>query len=124
VRGAAAAGLGSCTVSERAASTGSSAAALAELGHTVVAVDTSLRAIESARERAKARLRGSVQAIRADFYTFEPGGKFDFVCYFDGFGNRRGRRPTASPAPDLRSSRSMRPPIGPRSPGRRCASAT
>ncbi len=65
---------------------GQTAAAIAELGHIAVAVDISLRGIESARERAKAHFLGSMQAIHADFYTFEPGGKFDVVCYFDGFG--------------------------------------
>ncbi|MDD5264802.1 MAG: class I SAM-dependent methyltransferase [Candidatus Bipolaricaulis sp.] len=65
---------------------GQTAAAIAELGHIVVAMDSSLRAIESARRRARADFRGRMEAIHADYYTFEPGGRFDVVCCFDGFG--------------------------------------
>lgn len=65
---------------------GQTAAAIAELGHTVVAVDISLRAIDAARERVKAHFRGQVQPVLANFCEFEPEGKFDVVCYFDGFG--------------------------------------
>jgi ubiquinone/menaquinone biosynthesis C-methylase UbiE len=80
--------LGGCPgrVLELGCGGGQTAAAIAELGHTVVAVDISPRAIDAARERAEAHLRGRLQPILADFYEFEPEGHFDVVCYFDGFG--------------------------------------
>ncbi|MEN6370159.1 MAG: methyltransferase domain-containing protein [Thermotogota bacterium] len=65
---------------------GQTAAAIADLGHTVVAVDISPRAIDAARQRAKAHFRGRMEPVLGDFYEIAPEDKFDVVCYFDGFG--------------------------------------
>jgi SAM-dependent methyltransferase len=65
---------------------GQTAAAIAEAGHWVVAVDLNARAIEVALRRAEGRYEGRLQPVLADFFTFEPDEPFDLVCYFDGFG--------------------------------------
>ncbi|MGD9676252.1 MAG: cyclopropane-fatty-acyl-phospholipid synthase family protein [Candidatus Bipolaricaulia bacterium] len=65
---------------------GQTAAAIAELGHTVVAVDISRRAIEAAGERARSVVSGRLIPVLADFFDYEPAGEFDAVVYFDGFG--------------------------------------
>jgi SAM-dependent methyltransferase len=65
---------------------GQTAAAIAEMGHTVVAVDLNPRAIEIAKRRAKGRFEGRMRPVLADFFEVELEGTFDGVCYFDGFG--------------------------------------
>jgi len=65
---------------------GQTAAALADRGHHVVAVDLNPRLIEHARSLAAAREDGRMTALAGDFYKIELNETFDAVCYFDGFG--------------------------------------
>ena len=77
---------------------GQMAAALADLGHSVIAVDVNPEAIRNARRLAKSRPDAKITLIEGDFYTFSKGEPlsagealseeeaFDIVCYFDGFG--------------------------------------
>jgi SAM-dependent methyltransferase len=69
---------------------GQVARAIANRGHTVVAVDLNEDAIEHARRlaagHATAKRPGRMAVLHSDFYTVELEGSFDIVCYFDGFG--------------------------------------
>lgn len=65
---------------------GQMAAALAELGHSVVAVDLNPAAVRNALRLANARPNAHITLIEGDFYTLGTKGSFDIVCYFDGFG--------------------------------------
>jgi hypothetical protein len=57
---------------------------MADLGHTVVAVELSPVRAVFARELAVGRPR--VTVFEGDFYTASLPGPFDVVCYWDGFG--------------------------------------
>lgn len=63
---------------------GGTAAAMADLGHTVVAVELSPARVAHARGLAKER--PNLLVLEADFYSVELTGRFDVVCYWDGFG--------------------------------------
>ncbi len=65
---------------------GQVASAIADLGHSVVAVDLNSRAIELARRLASARTDGRMTVVHGDFYAIDMDGRFDVVCLFDGFG--------------------------------------
>ncbi|MBE0634838.1 methyltransferase domain-containing protein [Candidatus Bipolaricaulota bacterium] len=65
---------------------GQEAIALAELGHTVVAIDMNTDAILNARRLAASKPDCRVTLVEGDFYAFNPAEPFDIVCYFDGFG--------------------------------------
>lgn len=65
---------------------GQMTAALAELGHSLVAVDLNPAAIRSAHRLAASRPDARIALIEGDFYTVSLEGRFDVVCYFDGFG--------------------------------------
>lgn len=65
---------------------GQMTAALADLGHSVVAVDLNEAAVRHAIRLANARPHAQITLIQGDFYAVNPGGPFDIVCYFDGFG--------------------------------------
>ena len=62
------------------------AGAMALLGHTVVAVDLVEVAAASARRVAAQVANGEMSVVQGDFYEIDLDGKFDVVCYFDGFG--------------------------------------
>ncbi len=65
---------------------GQTASALAAMGHAVVAIDQSPRAIAAAQERMDPRLAGCLQLVLADFFEVNLEGRFDVICCFDGFG--------------------------------------
>ncbi len=65
---------------------GQVACAIADRGHSVVAIDSNPRAIEQSRRLASERSDKRMTVIRGDFYTIDLDGRFDIVCYFDGFG--------------------------------------
>jgi len=65
---------------------GQMAVSLAALGHDVVAIDMNSDAILNARRLAAAQPNIRISLIEGDFYSFNPGGPFDVICYFDGFG--------------------------------------
>jgi SAM-dependent methyltransferase len=71
---------------ELGAGAGRTAAALADRGHTVVAVELSPLRAQQARELLETRQKGSLAILEADFYTVELEERFDVVCYWDGFG--------------------------------------
>ena len=80
------AGPGRKRVLELGAGGGQAAAAAADLGHDVVAVELVPAAAAHARRLAEARRAGALTVVCGDFYEVEPGGRFDVVCYWDGFG--------------------------------------
>jgi SAM-dependent methyltransferase len=65
---------------------GQTASALAAMGHSVVAIDQSPRAIAAAQERVEPRFASRLQFVLADFFAVNLEGRFDVICYFDGFG--------------------------------------
>jgi SAM-dependent methyltransferase len=66
--------------------TGSTAAALAHAGHDVVTIELQPMLAEHIAELAHGVDRGSLRSLMGDFYDVDPGGPFDVVAYFDGFG--------------------------------------
>src|SRR5262245_40060793 len=79
------AGGGPKRVLELGAGGGQAAAAAADLGHTVVALDLSPAALAHARRLAAERPSGALTVVEGDFYAVELAGPFDVVCYWDGF---------------------------------------
>lgn len=73
------------TLLELGAGGGQFATAAALAGHTVTALDLYARGGEHTR-RLAAEHGVTVRARTADFYTADPDGPFDAVCYWDGFG--------------------------------------
>ncbi len=79
-------GPGPKRVLELGAGAGNTAAATADLGHQVVAVELSPRRAAQARTLAGLPRKGLLSVIEGDFYAVELEGRFDVVCYWDGFG--------------------------------------
>lgn len=73
-------------VLELGAGAGGTAAALAERGHHVVAVELSPLRAAYARDLAREPRTGSVTVVEGDFYSADLSGPFDVMCYWDGFG--------------------------------------
>ena len=65
---------------------GQNAAAAADLGYSVVAVELVPSVIGHARELASQPRKGQLEVIEGDFYEVELPTPFDIVCYWDGFG--------------------------------------
>lgn len=78
-------GQGPKRILELGAGSGAVAARLAEAGHTAVAVELT-PAIRSAQTLSKKGWKGSLNALEADFYTVQLDGRFEVICYWDGFG--------------------------------------
>ncbi len=76
-------GPGAKRVLELGAGGGATAAAAADLGHSVTAVELSPVRAAYARELAADR---DVTVVEGDFYTVELDGAFDCVAYWNGFG--------------------------------------
>ncbi len=64
---------------------GGNAAAMADRGHQVVAIEISER-VSYARELAKANRKGTLTVLQADFFTVELAGRFDVVTCWEVFG--------------------------------------
>jgi SAM-dependent methyltransferase len=79
-------GAGTKRILELGAGAGRTAAAMADAGHTVVAVELSPIRAQQARELLNTVRKGSLVVLEADFYAVELEGRFDVVCYWDGFG--------------------------------------
>lgn len=62
------------------------AAATAELGHHVVAVELVPSLAENGRRLAQTVESGTLEVLNEDFYTVSLEQPFDAVCYWDGFG--------------------------------------
>jgi SAM-dependent methyltransferase len=73
-------------VLELGAGYGGSAAATADLGHTVVAVERSSRRAWLARRHEQRRRDGDLTILEADFLTISLTGTFDVIVYWSGFG--------------------------------------
>ncbi len=80
------AGPGPKRILELGAGGGQTAFALAEAGHTVVAVELVPTAARHAQELARTSRSGSITVVEGDFYMVQVEGPFDVVCYWDGFG--------------------------------------
>lgn len=79
-------GAGSKTILELGAGPGATAAALADAGHHVTAVELSPIRADFARELAKTPRKGSLTILEDDFYTVELKEHFDVVCCWETFG--------------------------------------
>ncbi len=73
-------------VLELGAGGGQNAAALADLGYSVTAIELVPAVAENALELAAQPRKGHLRVIVGDFYDVELSDRFDIVCYWDGFG--------------------------------------
>jgi SAM-dependent methyltransferase len=79
------AGTGPKRVLELGSGYGTTAAATALAGHRVTAVEISDR-VRFAERFAAEVPPGSLTVLHEDFYAVRPAGRFDAVCYWNGFG--------------------------------------
>jgi len=79
-------GPGSKRILELGAGAGGAAAALADLGHSVTAVDIAPPSVVFARELAREPRPGALDVLEVDFFTIQFDGRFDVVAYWNGFG--------------------------------------
>ena len=79
-------GAGAKRILELGAGPGATAATLADLGHTVVAIELSPLRAQYARELAKIPRQGSLTILEADFYTVDLNARFDVICCWEVFG--------------------------------------
>ncbi|HEY0604568.1 MAG TPA: class I SAM-dependent methyltransferase [Herpetosiphonaceae bacterium] len=79
-------GPGPKRVLELGAGAGGSAAATADLGHSVTAIELSPLRVAYARELATIPRAGSLTILEADFFTVDLAGPFDVITYWNGFG--------------------------------------
>lgn len=81
------AGDGAKHMLELGAGGGQTSAALADLGHTVTAVELVPAAVAHAQQLADQPRKGAMTVIDGDFYQIDlPAASFDVICYWDGFG--------------------------------------
>lgn len=78
-------GSGKKTVLELGSGYGNTAAATAEAGHDVIAVEISDRA-DFSEQFTKQKYKGSLKVIKEDFYNLKLDEKVDIVTYWNGFG--------------------------------------
>ena len=81
-----AAGRSPLCVLELGAGRGGAAAAAADLGHRVVAIEASPVRAAMARSHTRVPRQGRLTVVEADFYEVEVAGPFDVVAYWNGFG--------------------------------------
>jgi len=62
------------------------AAAMADAGHDVVAVELNPKDIEYARKLCKVRRKGVLELVEGDFYKVKLKGRFNAVCCWEAFG--------------------------------------
>jgi SAM-dependent methyltransferase len=65
---------------------GGTAAALADLGYEVIAIELSSSRAAQAQHYTHIPRKGSLSIVEGNFYTIELPNSFDVVCYWDGFG--------------------------------------
>jgi SAM-dependent methyltransferase len=65
---------------------GGTAAALADLGYDVTAIELSSLRAAHAQHYTDTPRKGSLSVVEGDFYTIEFSKRFDVVGYWDGFG--------------------------------------
>ena len=71
---------------ELGAGGGQNAAAAADLGYSVIAIELVSSGVKNAQELASQQRKGQLCIIEGDFYEVELPKPFDIVCYWDGFG--------------------------------------
>ena len=71
---------------ELGAGGGQNAAATADLGYSVVAIELVPSGVKNAQELASQPRKGQLRVIEGNFYEEEFPDPFDIVCYWDGFG--------------------------------------
>lgn len=71
---------------ELGAGGGQNAAAAANLGYSVVAIELVPSGVKNAQKLASQPREGQLRVIEGDFYEVEFPDPFDIVCYWDGFG--------------------------------------
>jgi len=79
-------GPGTKRILELGAGSGRTAAAMADLGHTVVAVELNPTDVQYAQELLNVPRQGSLTILEADFFAVELEGHFDVVCCWQCFG--------------------------------------
>ena len=79
-------GPGKKRVLELGAGAGGTAAAVADLGHDILAVDIAPPAAAYTRELAQEPRAGTLTVQEADFFTATFAGPFEVVAYWNGFG--------------------------------------
>lgn len=79
-------GGGAHRVLDLGAGSGRTAAAIADAGHPVVAVELNPTDLGYARHLAEAERSGSLDIVEGDYYTVPLEGRFDVVCWWQGFG--------------------------------------
>ncbi|GCE29898.1 methyltransferase [Dictyobacter alpinus] len=79
-------GTGPKRILELGAGAGGTAAAMADLGHTVVAIELSSLRTTYAKALAEEPRAGSLTILEADYYEVNMAEKFDLVCHWDSFG--------------------------------------
>ncbi|MBN1813736.1 MAG: class I SAM-dependent methyltransferase [Anaerolineae bacterium] len=79
-------GVGTKRILELGAGSGRTAAAMADLGHTVVAVELNPTDVRYARDLLKVPRKGSLTVLEGDYYDVALDGGFDVVCWWQGFG--------------------------------------
>lgn len=75
---------------ELGAGAGGTAAAMAELGHSVIAVELSPLRDSFARELAQESRQGQLTIIEGDYYALDFPEPFDLICHWDSFGMGTG----------------------------------
>jgi len=79
-------GPGPKRILELGAGGGQVAAAMAELGHEVVAVEQAPTLAAHIQKLAATLPVGQLSVVESDFYRVDLNGPFDVICYYDGFG--------------------------------------
>ncbi len=79
-------GAGAKTILDLGTGPGATAAAFADVGHNVIAVELSPARAGFARDLAKVARTGSLTVLEDDFYTMELSQRFDVVCCWETFG--------------------------------------
>jgi SAM-dependent methyltransferase len=79
-------GPGARRVLDLGTGSGHTAAALADAGHAVVGVEFSPTAIGYAQELLALPRKGALAILEGDYYTIELEGRFDVLCWWQGFG--------------------------------------
>jgi len=79
-------GKGSKKILDLGTGPGATAAALADAGHQVIAVELSPTRADFARELAMIPRKGFLNILEDDFYTMELNERFDVICCWETFG--------------------------------------
>jgi SAM-dependent methyltransferase len=79
-------GPGKKRVLELGAGGGQVAAAMADLGHDVIAIEQAPTLAAHAQTLAEVERAGTLTVVQGSFYEVALDGLFDVVCYYDGFG--------------------------------------